>query len=144
MERLNWRRMSCDVCQRMFLGKCIRWQTSRVVFMHVLYLGYVHMSVCTCDLFVESAVVEWLASGISKQGSIPSRVNSVMVECPWARHIFYPSSGLFTQGSWIIIFNCALNDLSCRCAIKQYTFICDLCMRVRFLQCISPIQTAII
>ena len=39
----------------------------------------------------ESAVVEWLASGISKPGvpgSIPGRGTTVMVECPWARHIF--------------------------------------------------------
>ena len=50
----------------------------------------------------ESAVVEWLALGISKPGvpgSIPSHGTTVMVECPWARHIFKPSTGLFTKGS---------------------------------------------
>ena len=44
-------------------------------------------SLSECFIIEESAVVEWLASGISKPG-IPSRVTTVMVECPWARHIF--------------------------------------------------------
>ena len=40
---------------------------------------------------VESTGVDWLASGILKQGvpgSISSRGTTVIVECPWASHTF--------------------------------------------------------
>ena len=34
-------------------------------------------------------------------GFDPSSDTKVMMECPWARHIFWPSTGLFTKGSSI-------------------------------------------
>ena len=56
-----------------------------------LSLLYKSIIIAEFKTFKESAVVEWLASGISKPGVpglIPSRGTTVMVECPWARHIF--------------------------------------------------------
>ena len=41
--------------------------------------------------------LEDLKPGI--HGSIPSRSTTVMVGYPWARHISWLSTGLFTQGS---------------------------------------------
>ena len=56
-----------------------------------LYMKLLYQEEICIPFKKESAVVEWLASGISKPGvpgSIPSRGTTVMVECPWARHIF--------------------------------------------------------
>ena len=46
----------------------------------------------------ESALVEWFASGICNRAS---RVRSPVARWSLPKHIFQPSTGLFTQGSWI-------------------------------------------
>ena len=46
MERLNWRKMSCDVFQRISLVSLILWQTQVVIFLHDIYLGSVHQNLC--------------------------------------------------------------------------------------------------
>ena len=112
-----WSCWSFDCCGIRKGGKCQNFKSPLVqkyrpdlkIILHKYSLGYpvlrlfrfvrsierhgLHAGggVCFLHICEESAVVEWLALGISKlgvPGSIPSRGTTIMVECPWAMHIF--------------------------------------------------------